>query len=72
MFVDKKKIESSFNDRLTFSNNQGRSSRRIYRLALPLRVPETLSSSSKSRILLYSAHPALFVRMEDTITHTNA
>ena len=29
-----------------------------------------LSSSSKSRIFLYNAHLALFVRMDDTITRT--
>ena len=70
MFVDK--IESYFSDRLTFSNIRGRTSRRIYRLALPLRTPETFSSSSKSRIFLYNAHLALFVLMDDTITRTNA
>ena len=43
----------------------------FYRLALPLRAPETLSSSSKSRIFLYNAHLALFVRMDNTITCTN-
>ena len=32
------------------------------RLALLLHTPETLSSSSKSRIFLYNAHLALFVR----------
>ena len=42
------------------------------RLALPLRAPETLSLSSKSRIFLFNAHLALFVRMDDTITRTNA
>ena len=31
-----------------------------------------LSLSSKSRIFLYNAHLALFVRMDDTITRTNA
>ena len=72
MFVDKKKIESYFSDRLTFSNICCRTSRRIYRLALPLHAPETLSSESKSRIFLYNAHLALFVLMDDTITHTNA
>ena len=72
MFVDKKIFESYFSDRLTFSNHHGRSSRQIYRLALLLRAPEMLSSLSKSRVFLYSVHPALFVRMEDTITHTNA
>ena len=66
------KIESYFSDRLTFSNIRGRTSRRMYRLALPLLSPETLSSSSKTRIFLYNAHLALFVRMDDTITHTNA
>ena len=35
-----------FSDQLTFSNIRGRTSRRIYRLALPLLSPETLSSLS--------------------------
>ena len=43
MFVDKKKFESYFSDRLTFSNIRGRTSRQIDRLALPLLSPETLS-----------------------------
>ena len=68
----KKKFESYFCDRLTFSNIRGRTSRRIYRLALPLCAPETLSSLSKSRIFLYNVHLSLFVRMDDTITFTNA
>ena len=44
----------------------------IYRLALSLHGPETLSSSTKSRIFLYNVHLALFVQMDDTITHTKA
>ena len=72
MFVDKKSYESYFSDRLSFSNIRSRTSHRIYRLALPLRAPEMLSSSSKSRIFLYNADLALFVRMDDTITRTNA
>ena len=67
----KKKFESYFNDRLTFSNMHSRTSRRIYRLTLPLLSPETLSSSSKSKIFLFNAHLALFVRMDDTLTRTN-
>ena len=67
-----KKIESYVSDQLTFSNIYDRTFRRIYRLALPLRIPETLSSKSKTRIFLYNAHLALFVRMDDTITCTNA
>ena len=43
----KKKFESYFRDRLTFSNVDSRTSRQIYRLALLLRAPETLSSLSK-------------------------
>ena len=66
---DQKKIESYFNDRLTFSNIRGRTSRRIYRLALPLLSPEMLSSSSKSRIVLFNVYLAIF---NDTITRTNA
>ena len=65
-------FESYFRYRLTFPNIRGRTSHRIYRLALPLRAPETLSSSSKLRIILYNAHLTLFVRMDDTITRTNA
>ena len=34
----------------------------IYRLALQLHAPETLSSLSKSRISLFNTHLALFVR----------
>ena len=58
----KKIIESYFSDRLTFSNIRSRTSRQIYRLALPLRAPETLSSLSKSRISIFNAHLTLFVR----------
>ena len=65
-------FELYFSDRLTFSNIRGRTSHQIYRLALPLLSPKTLSSSSKARIFLYNAHLALFVRKDDTITHTNA
>ena len=53
-----KKIESHFSDRLTFSNIRGRTSRQIYRLALPL----FFSMFGKSRIFLFNAHLALFVR----------
>ena len=72
MFVDQKKIESYFSDRLTFSNIHDRTSRRIYRLALPLLSPETLSSLSKLRIFLFNVHLALFVRMDNSFTCTNA
>ena len=58
----KKKIESYFRDRLTFSNVGSRTSRRIYRLALLLSAPETLSSLSKSRISIFNAHLTLLVR----------
>ena len=68
----KKSLNRTFSNRLTFSNIRGRTSHRIYRLALPLRAPEMLSWSSKSRIFLYNAHLGLFVRMDDTITRTNA
>ena len=66
-----KKIESYFSDRLNFSNIRGSTSCQIYRLALPLSTPETLSSLIKSRLFLNNAHLALFVRMDDTITSTN-
>ena len=58
----KKIFESYFRDRLTFSNIRSRTSRRIYRLALPLGAPETLFSLSKSRISIFNAHLTLFVR----------
>ena len=67
-----KKIESYFSDQLNFSNIRGSTSCQIYRLALPLSTPETLSSLIKSRLFLNNAHLALFVRMDDTITSTNA
>ena len=57
----KKIFESYFRDRFTFSNIRSRTSRRIYRLALPLRTPEMLSSLSKSRISIFNAHLTLFV-----------
>ena len=40
---DPPKIEWHFSGRLTFSNTRGR----IYRLALPLRTPEKVSSLNK-------------------------
>ena len=62
MFVDPKNFESYFSDRLTFSNIFCTTSRQIYRLALPMHTPEMLSSLSKSRISIFNAHLALFVR----------
>ena len=62
MFEDEKILESYFRDRLTFSNIRSRTSRRIYRLALPQRASEPLSSFSKSRISIFNAHLTLFVR----------
>ena len=62
MSVVKKKFESYFRDRLTFSNVDSRTSRPIYRLALLLHTPETLSSLSKSRISIFNAHLTLLVR----------
>ena len=61
MFVDKKNFDLYFSDRLTFSNICSRTSRRIYRLALPLQFSEMLSSLSKSRISIFNAHLTLFV-----------
>ena len=55
-------FESYFRDRLTFSNVDSRTSRRIYRPALLLRAPETLFSLSKSRISIFNAHLTLLVR----------
>ena len=63
MSVVEKKIESYFRDRLTFSNVDSRTSRRIYRLALLLRAPETLSLLSKSRISIFNAHTLLVRQM---------
>ena len=62
MFVDEKIFESYLSDQLTLSNIRSRTSRRIYRLALLLCTQETLSSLSKSRISVFHAHLALFVR----------
>ena len=62
MSVVEKKFESYFRDRLTFSNVDSRTSHRIYRLALLLGAPETLSSLSKSRISIFNAHLTLLVR----------
>ena len=59
MFVEEKIFESYLRDRLTFSNIRSRTS--SYRLALPLRAPEMLSSLSKSRISIFNAHLTLFV-----------
>ena len=56
----KKKFESYFRNRLTFSNIRSRTSRRIYRLALPLRAPKMLSLR-KSRISIFNAHLTVFV-----------
>ena len=63
MFVDQNKIELYFSDRLTFSNIRGRTSRRIYRLALQLLSPETLSSN---------VHLALFVRRMTQLQSLNS
>ena len=62
MSVVEKKFESYFRDRHTFSNVDSRTSSRIYRLALLLRAPETLSSFNKSRISIFNAHLTLLVR----------
>ena len=56
IYWSKKIFESYFRDRLTFSNIDSRTSRRIYRLALLLRTPETLSSLSKSRISIFNVY----------------
>ena len=55
MFVDQKK---NLNRTLAIFK-RSRTSRRIYRLALPL---EKLSSLSKSRIFIFNAHLTLFDR----------
>ena len=69
-FVIPQKFESNFSDQTLF-NIRGRASGRIYRLALLLRTPEMLFSSSISRIILYNVYLALFVWIDDTITCTN-
>ena len=61
MFVDEKIFESYFSEQFTFLNNRSRTSRRIYRLSLPLHAPEMLSSMSKSRISIFNVHLNLFV-----------
>ena len=52
----KNHFESYFRDRLTFSSIRGKTSRRIYRLALPLLSPEMLSLLTKLRVffLMYT------------------
>ena len=45
-----------------FQTLTSRTSRRIYRLTLLLRAPETLSSLSKSRISIFNAHLTLLIR----------
>ena len=74
MLLDQKSLNHTVVIDSPISNIHGRTSRRIYRLVLPLVSPEMLSLLSKSSILifLYSAHLALFSRMDDTITRTNA
>ena len=62
VFEDEKIFESYLNDRLIFSNILSRTSRQIYRLALPLHAPEMLSSLWKSRISKFNVHLTLFVR----------
>ena len=57
----RKKLNRTLSDRLAFSNIRSRTSRRIFRLAIPLRAPETLSSLSKSSIFICHAHRTLFV-----------
>ena len=68
MFVNKKNLNRTLAIDSFFQTFTGRASHRSYGLALPLRAPETLSSSNKSRIFLYNAHFALFVWMDNTIT----
>ena len=55
----KKKIESYFSNRLTFSNIRAKTSCKIYRQALLLLSPEKFSSLSK---FLFNVHCALFLR----------
>ena len=55
--MDEKKLNHTL---VMNSNSHSRTSR--YRLALPLRAPETLSPLSKSRIFIFNANLTLFVR----------
>ena len=61
VYITPKKFERHFSGQLTFSNTCSDFSSNVYRLALPLGAPETLSSFSKSRISLFNVHLALFV-----------
>ena len=67
MLVDHKNFESYFSDQFTFSNICGRTSPRIYRLALPLLSPEMLSS-----LFLFNVHLALFVRRMTQLPSLNS
>ena len=67
MFVDKKIFESYFSDRLTLSNI-----RRIYRLALPLCAPETLSSLSTSHLTLFVRRMTSHNSIGSTLTWNGA
>ena len=48
---------------------QSRTFRQIYRLALPLHAPETLSSLGESKISLFNAHLEFVQRMTQLWSH---
>ena len=60
MSVVKKNLNRTLE--IDLPNVDSRTSRRIYRLALLLRAPETLSSLNKSRISIFNVHLTLLVR----------
>ena len=66
MFVEQKMYLSY---RITFSNIRDETSSPMYGLAL---YRCFLQKRFPCRFFLYNAHFALFVRMDDTITHTDA
>ena len=72
MLVDQKNFKSYFRDQLTFSKIRGKTSRQIYRLALPLLSPETLSSLSKLRIFLYNVRFCSICPKDDILQSLNS
>ena len=61
MFVDKKYFESYVRDRLSFSNIHGRTSRRIYRLALPLCALQKCFPRRVNQGFSYIMHTLLYL-----------
>ena len=71
MFVDKKSLNRTLAIDSPFQTFVVGLLFEFIDLALPLRIPERFPCH-QSRIFLYNAHLALFVRMDDTITCTDA